>query len=97
MAGFFDRCRQRKLIPSQAQVAQPLVDDFRSHVEVQSRAIRNQFGSLPGFPPTCSRCDRLMIYERVQLSRKKWRWMWRCPSCYQTVYDAAIRKAETAL
>jgi hypothetical protein len=37
-----------------------------------------------------------MRYERVQLSKKKWRWLWCCPSCHRRIYDAAIERGSGA-
>ena len=73
---------------------QPSVEAFQEEAEAAGRAVRDEFGDLPGFPPICDRCDRVMLYRRVHLGGKKWRWMWVCPGCGAQIYSAALEWAE---
>jgi hypothetical protein len=81
----------RKAAKAEAARALPAVEELRLHVERSASAVREEYSELPGFPPSCPRCERIMHYRKTQLARKKWRWMWNCPGCGHAEYDAALR------
>jgi hypothetical protein len=91
--GFFRRQAERREVRRRAAELEPSVVAFQDEIKAAARAVRDEFDDLPGFPPTCERCDRVMLYERVQLGRAKWRWMWGCPKCGRHVYDAVLQEA----
>jgi len=91
---FFERRAERREIEREAAELLPRVALLRREVAESSVAVRDTFRDLPGFPPLCERCDVVMLYQRIQLGRKKWRWMWRCPQCGQQVFDAALKERQ---
>ena len=93
---FFSDRAERREIRLQAGVARTQLDELRREVVEATRSVVTRFGDLPGFPSVCSRCGVVMVYERLPLGRAKWRWMWRCPRCGQTIYDAQVRKREVS-
>jgi len=93
MPGFFERRALRKFATAEARAAAPRLKALEERVLTAQRRVVERYSDLPGFPPICARCERPMRYERVQLSQKKWRWMWCCPSCSNRVYDAAVKRS----
>jgi hypothetical protein len=91
---FFERRAERRELAREAAELLPRVALLKHEVAERSLAVREEFRDLPGFPPLCERCDVVMLYRRVQLGRKKWRWMWRCPQCSQQVFDAAFKERQ---
>ena len=88
---FFDRRTQRRQIKERATELQHRVSALRAEVAASALAVRGEFENLAGFPPGCERCGTVMLYRRVQLGRKKWRWQWACQNCGYRVYDAALK------
>ena len=97
----FTSWRQRRkamaAVKADAGAALPLIAVARSDAESAAQALRDEFSDLAGFPPSCPRCHRSLVYQRVQLSRKRWRWMWCCRgSCGYSIYDAAVKRQREA-
>src|SRR6266511_3294898 len=91
------RRRLMKRLKADAKTTLPLLQAAKLEAEAAARALREEFQELPGFPPSCPRCGRSLVYRSVQLSRKKWRWMWACRgTCSYTVYDAQIQRQRSA-
>jgi hypothetical protein len=96
-----DDWRQRRrmiaALKEDAAVALPLLAVARAEVEAAAQELRDEFSDLSGFPPSCPRCHRSLVYQRVELSRKKWRWMWCCRgTCGYSIYDAAFQRQREA-
>jgi hypothetical protein len=92
--GFFRRRAEKRELRDAALALQPELDALHAEIDAGALAVRTEFGDLPGFPPICESCDRVMVYLRVKLGRKKWRWMWHCYGCGDYVYDAAFKKGQ---
>lgn len=90
--GFLRRRAERRELRAAALELQPAVEALREEIERTARTVRAEFQDLPGFPPICESCDRVMVYRRVRLSRKKWRWMWHCGGCSSYVYNAVLKR-----
>ena len=92
-----ERRRLMKRLKVDAKTTLPRLQAAKVEVEAAARDLRQEFQELPGFPPSCPRCGRSLVYQRVQLSRKKWRWMWLCRGeCHYTIYDAQLRRERSA-
>lgn len=77
----------RRLARDEAARLQPLTAEVRAELDLAAHRVRDAGAELPAYSPACPACGRGMRAERHQLSKKKWRWVWRCRGerCYGTL------------
>jgi hypothetical protein len=77
----------RRLARAEAERLAPLLAEARDEIDAAAAAVREENRDALGVPPLCPVCGRGMVGRRYQLSKKRWRWEWKCrgPRCWSSL------------